>query len=223
MFRKRTEDEKRQRTEARQERLHQTRQRMADTQYSKVAPALMEGEQVLVATSASFRVQRIGRTAFVPGTMAITDRRVLLVAQKLTGRDVADFDYRMITSLDYSKGAVFANIDIAAAGDHAKVRQLPSGEVEKYIGLIREQMSKSRAPQAAASEPSVADRVRDLARLRDEGLMSEEEFERKRRERGAVRSQVRVPKMSPATFSAAASSSAGIAWEYVSNVIAMLA
>jgi hypothetical protein len=181
MFRRRTPEEQQERTERRQERMQNLHARMADMQVSKVAPALMEGEEVLAATSANFRVKRVGRTAFVPGTLAITNRRVLLVAQKMTGRDVADFDYSLITSLDYSKGALFANIDIAAAGDHAIIRGIASSEVEKYIALIRDQMRNVRA-KGAASPPSVADQVRDLAKLRDEGLMSDEEFERKRRE-----------------------------------------
>lgn len=148
-----------------------------------VGPALMEGENLIAGSQASFRVQRVGRTAFVvPGWLGITDRRVLLVAQKFTGRDVMDFDYAMITSIDHSKGAVMGNISIAAAGDRAVVRQLPSEEVEQFVTLIREQMRLSRLPPPTREQESVADKVRDLAKLREEGLMTEEEFERKRRE-----------------------------------------
>ena len=57
-------------------------------------------------------------------------------------------------------------------------------EFETLRDLIEQRISDSRKPQPAqpSAEPDVADQIRKLASLRDEGLLSDDEFEAKKTE-----------------------------------------
>lgn len=91
-----------------------------------------------------------------------------------------------MSSLDYKKGIFFGNLDLAVAGDRIRVTRIPSDDIEAIARVIRDKMAVTtraeRPGDGNGGRQSVADQVRDLAKLRDEGLISEEEFERKRKE-----------------------------------------
>jgi hypothetical protein len=54
------------------------------------------------------------------------------------------------------------------------------GDLEAVRDYIEQRLSVAHGPAAAVGEPDVADQIRKLAALRDEGLLTPEEFESKK-------------------------------------------
>jgi hypothetical protein len=151
------------------------------------ASVLGDDEELLDVTVGVVEVQRMGQKSGRFGVLAVTPRRVVMRVKKMGGFDLMEFYYDALSSVDHNRGLMFGSIDIAAHGDRTKVERVPKEDVERIAALIREQVTAHRsgapaAPTAAAPPTSAANQVRELARLRDEGLMTDDEFGAKRRE-----------------------------------------
>lgn len=75
----------------------------------------------------------------------------------------------------------FGNLDLAAAGDRSHVTLINKDDIERAAQAIRQRVAQTHAP-AQPSPPDVADQIRKLASLLDEGILSAEEFEAKKRQ-----------------------------------------
>lgn len=121
------------------------------------------------------------------GLLVATDRRALFVAEGVVNHSFEDFPYDRITTVTSSRGMTFGKIVISTAGAARVVEQVVKGEAEALAALIRERVegtTRTRyetpaAPSAtgAATTPiSVASELRELAELRDQGILTSEEF-----------------------------------------------
>ena len=145
------------------------------------APALSEGEEVIDFTTGSIEVRRMGTDTKRQGTVIVTDRRVILFSKKLGGYDVQDYAYGLLTSVDHKKGIAFGNLDLAAAGDRSRITLINKDDIERIAQAIRQRVAQTHRP-GNASSADVADQIRKLAALRDEGILSSDEFEAKKRQ-----------------------------------------
>ena len=154
------------------------------------APALHDGEEVLDLTTGVAHVKRMGSDSTRRATILVTDRRVVVFSKKLGGYDVQDYAYGLITGVDYKKGMTSGHIDLRASGDSANVKQVEKDDVERIAQAIRHKMAAAHptaaapvpapAPAPAPATPDFADEMRKLAALRDDGLLTEEEFQARR-------------------------------------------
>lgn len=154
-------------------------QLMEDAQH-----ALMPGEQILDVTGGMVEVHRFGGDQARRGTVVVTDRRVFLQTKRVGGFDVQDFAYGLLASCNYSTGAGFGTIELVTAGERARVTQILKEEGARIAPVIRQQMAKTQgassgAPTSEASDDP-GDQLRKLQRLRDDNLITEEEFQAKR-------------------------------------------
>jgi hypothetical protein len=155
---------------------------LTDQMSAQLAPVLLPGEIILDATTGRIQVTRMGSGTQRNGIVAVTDRRVILFTKKMGGYDVQDFAFGLLTSVDHKKGMIWGNLDLAAAGDRTGVEMVNKNEVERIAQTIRHRMAAAHAQPPPAPHPvDVAAQIRDLAKLRDEGLVTPEEFEAKKR------------------------------------------
>jgi hypothetical protein len=136
-------------------------------------PALHEGENVVDITTGVAQ----GRKA----SIVVTDKRVVIFSKRLGGFDVQDFAYGLLTGVDYKKGLALAHINLRASGDSADISQVQKHDVERIAEAIRHLMvaahpSGSVGAAVPAASFDFETEIRKLASLRDEGLLTEEEF-----------------------------------------------
>ena len=124
------------------------------------------------------------------GIVVVTTRRVVFVDLGMARRRVADFPFGQITSVENARGFTTGKLIITVAGNQAVVDQMYPRERADEIGdLVRSKLDRSSAMTApAASAPtaqpaatSLADEIRKLGELRNEGLLTDEEFEEQKR------------------------------------------
>jgi hypothetical protein len=144
----------------------------------KLPEYLNGGETVLAMTG--------GLVAGKNGLLVATDRRALFVAEGVVNHSFEDFPYDRITTVTSSRGLAFGKIVIQAAGAARVVEQVAKGEAEAVAAVLRERVEavnrERHDPLAATASPSpapvsVAAELRELAELRDAGILTPEEFQ----------------------------------------------
>lgn len=152
---------------------------------------LNEGEDVAHLTSGSYN----GKA----GLIVATDRRVLFLSAGLMGSQFEDIPLSKITSVQQSSAIMSASVVVHASGTKVEISNVIPKEAAKSLAeYVRARTSdrppatssEDAAPAAAeaaeaptaSSEPDVANQIRKLAELRDEGLLTDEEFDAKKKE-----------------------------------------
>ncbi len=147
----------------------------------KLPQYLNGGETVLAMTG--------GVTGGKNGLLVATNRRALFVAEGVVNHSFEDFPYDRITTVTSSRGMAFGKIVINTAGVARVVEQVAKGEAEVVAAVIRERVegvtreryqapvSASSAGAVAGPPPNLAAQLRELADLRDQGILTTEEFE----------------------------------------------
>lgn len=115
-----------------------------------------------------------------------TPRRVVLVTAQIFGSKVEDLDYSKVTSVQYKTGLTMGEVTFLASGNSITVDKVQKANVQPFAEWVRDRIAMGgkpptpAAPTAAADDP--ADQLRKLAALRDDGIISAEDFEAKKRQ-----------------------------------------
>lgn len=145
-----------------------------------LAQAHMEsGERPDAVVLGTYEADWMGTEIARTGVMIATAGRVIFFAKKLTGHEVESFPYQNISSFESGKDVLGAKISFFASGNRVSLKWIQEGDLRAFVEVVRTRMGKP-APSAvseSASPTSIADRLRDLKALFDEGLITAEEFD----------------------------------------------
>lgn len=146
----------------------------------KKLPEYLNGDETVLAMAG-------GMIASNNGLLVATDRRALFVSEGVINHSFEDFPYNRITTVTSSRGMLMGKIVLHTAGAARVVEQVAKGEAEAVAAVIRERIAsatqrRAAAPPAQSAMPSsspagLASELRELALLRDEGVLTAEEFE----------------------------------------------
>lgn len=146
-----------------------------------VAEVLAEGEPI--------RALAGGEYGGGHGLVVATDRRVFFYKKgRITSTRVEDFPYSRIGSVSSKKGMVWGTLTIHASGHDAKIEHVDPSEMAVEIAdIVREMLHAPVAAAAPSPLPpppaaSADDRLRRLAALHADGLVSDAEYQAKRAE-----------------------------------------
>lgn len=143
----------------------------------KVIEYLNDGETVLAMAG--------GALGGNLGLLVATDRRPLFVSEGIVHHSFEDFPYDRVTNVTSSRGMVFAKIIVQSGGAAQVIEQLSTGEAKAVAAIIRERVEASTRERCELSSASlqvgapvsIAAELRDLALLREAGILTSEEFE----------------------------------------------
>lgn len=167
-----------------------------DKLLDKAADHLEPGEQVLAAVQGQHEVKRMGSDTVRAGVLAATDRRLIFYAKKIGGFDFEVFPYDHISSIEMGKNMMGHHVTFFASGNRVHVKWIKKGQdVGQLMEVVKAHLhggtAHGAAPSPVESAPAApppvvtqaldpVDQIRKLASLRDEGLISDEEFEEKK-------------------------------------------
>lgn len=136
------------------------------------------GEQIEAAVLGIYKTTIMGASAPRNGVLLACPRRLVFYAKRLTGHDLESFPYSSISSFESGKKFTGHHFRFAASGNDVTLEWINQGDVEEFAQIMR-----ARVGQAAAAPTAVVDpmeQLRKLAELRDQGVVTEEEFAAKK-------------------------------------------
>lgn len=113
------------------------------------------------------------------GILVSTDRRLLFVDKGLMfGLKVEDFPLDKISSIQYEIGLLLGDIKIHTTGNAAKIENIEKASARGFAEFVRNKLSQPKefVSQNVALEPNILDQLEKLAKLKESGILSEEEF-----------------------------------------------
>lgn len=109
--------------------------------------------------------------------LVATDRRLIFVDKEfMYGLKVEDFSYSKISSIQYETEFLLASIDIQVTDDVVEIDGVGKYHAKLFCEKVRDFMSRPEQHFQSKSEPSILDQLEQLGRLKESGVLSEEEF-----------------------------------------------
>lgn len=112
------------------------------------------------------------------GILVSTNRRLVFIDKGLFyGLKVEDFPLDKITSIQYETGMLLGKVKIITSGNTATIDNVEKTSSRKFAEFIRDKLSQPKENNTVAnSQPNIFDQLEKLAKLKDNGILSEEEF-----------------------------------------------
>jgi hypothetical protein len=167
----------------------------------RIANRLVKDEKVIfVARQSRFKP---GGSKGSPATFFVTSQRLIVRNPSMMGmrEDFSSVNYDKISSLNVKKGFFSSTLKIGAEGFAGDMDAIDKKKAEKILSYIEEKMAQATTmttsavhsstsdtatttTTAAASDPqlSAADELSKLARLKEQGILSEAEFNQMKQE-----------------------------------------
>lgn len=116
------------------------------------------------------------------GLLVSTNRRLIFIDKGLLyGLKVEDFPLDKITSIQYETGLMFGEIKIHTSANIAKIEQVDKKIARNFAEFIRDKLSQPKESVSIASQPDILGQIEKLAKLKESGILSEEEFVEQKR------------------------------------------
>lgn len=109
--------------------------------------------------------------------LVATDRRLILVDKEfMYGLKVEDYSYGKISSIQYETALLLASIDVKVADDDVEIDGVGKYHAELFCEKVRDFISRPETYFQNRYEPGLLDKLEQLGRLKENGVISEEEF-----------------------------------------------
>ena len=171
----------------------------------KIAERLDEGEKVLEVAKQS--KLKPGGANFSPNTVFATDRRLIIRNPTMFGarQNIEDFEYDNLTNIKLEKGVFSSTLVITAPGmgtaarnstmsgllpwgrnEDGSIDGIPKDKAENILKIVRNAIVKakkeSQKPTQVVQQTSTADELAKLAKLKEQGILSDEEFDKMKKD-----------------------------------------
>ena len=156
----------------------------------KIANRIVRDEKVLfVARQSRFKP---GGAKGTPATLFVTSQRLIFRNPSMMGmrEHFSSVNYDKISSLDIEKGIFSSTLKIRAEGFAGDVDAIDKEKAEKILLYIQEKMDEAttsamhsqRDTHTSNLQLSAADELTKIARLKEQGILSEAEFNQMKQE-----------------------------------------
>ena len=165
----------------------------------KIADRLDDDEAVLeVAKQGRMNP---GGAITTPNTIFATDRRLIIRNPTMLGarQNVEYFDYDKITNIKLEKGIFSSTIVLSYPGmdklaglltwgreDDGEIKGLQKDKADNILQIVRnaivEAKKESQKPVQVVQQTSTADELAKLAKLKEDGILSDKEFDKMKKD-----------------------------------------
>ncbi len=152
-----------------------------DRLISKAQEHLDPNEKIISVLMGAYEAEIFGSNSVRNGIFIATNQRLVFYAKKLTGYDLEDFPFSNISSIESGKNLMGHTISFYASGNKVKMKWISVGEVPKFMDYVRSNIGKQPSNVIQQNE-SIPDQIEKLSKLKDQEILTEEEFQIKKRE-----------------------------------------
>ena len=166
---------------------------------AKIEERLEDGEEVIEVAKQSKLAP--GGSKLTPNTIFATDRRLIIRNPTMLGarQNVEYFDYDKITNIKLEKGIFSSTIVLSYPGmdklaglltwgreDDGEIKGIPKDKADNILQIVRnaivEAKKESQKPVQVVQQTSTADELAKLAKLKEDGILSDKEFDKMKKD-----------------------------------------
>ena len=166
----------------------------------KISDRLDDDEEVLEVAKQG-RMNPGATSLTTPNTIFATDRRLIIRNPTMLGarQNVEYFDYDKITNIKLEKGVFSSTIVLSYPGmdklasmltwgreDDGEIKGLEKDKADNILQIVRnaivEAKKESQKPVQVVQQTSTADELAKLAKLHEDGILSDKEFDKMKKD-----------------------------------------
>lgn len=147
---------------------------------NQIKPHLKKEEEILFSVTGTYETKRMGKDSIRNGYLATSNERVIFFSKKLFGYDLESFPFSNISSIEKSKNLLGSSITFFASGNNCKMKWIKSGEITEFTDYVNTKIGQPN--QQKTKEENVPELIKNLHKLKQEGILTEEEFNIKKTE-----------------------------------------
>ena len=121
----------------------------------------------------------VGIVECTPGLLAATSERLIHIG----GISINSYPYKRIDSIISQKSFIGSGIFIVTGGKKEWVPGIPKAKIDDFNNLINKQIASAGQDatiRASSGSNDVLDQLEKLGKLKDQGVLSEEEFQQQK-------------------------------------------
>jgi len=144
---------------------------------------LDDGETIIESCYGAYEASILGSDSLRNGVFLVTEKRVVHFGKKLMGYDMESFPLSKVSAIEMSKGLMGKSITLKMSGNDANVKWINKGNPDELVKYVRDNMGET--PSSSNAAPAIDDipaQIQKLASLMDAGILTEDEFNKKKTE-----------------------------------------
>lgn len=152
---------------------------MTGREILKLPELIQQDETIKYATSGFYDTN----TSSV--LIVVTNKRILLENKKLLfGSQNTEIPLEMVNDISYNSGMLMAKVSITSGTKDHKISQVSKKTVTQLVDTIRHETELAKHPneQQSSQSPSDIEQLKGLKDLLDSGILTQEEFEAKKKQ-----------------------------------------
>jgi hypothetical protein len=119
--------------------------------------------------------------------LVATSKRVIFASKILLSTKIEELYYDKISNVQYESGLLFAEIEISVSRSKYEFKDIDKKYGKELCDYIKSEISKPKAQQTVVNQTIVnqadpMDQLEKLAKLKDQGIITEEEFSQKKKQ-----------------------------------------
>ncbi|NOZ67970.1 MAG: hypothetical protein GXP46_01675 [Deferribacteres bacterium] len=144
---------------------------------------LNKDEKIIASVLGTYETKILGKESIRSGIFLATNEKVVFYAKKMLGYDLEVFPYSNISSIDISKGFMGHTITLFASGNKVSMKWISEGNVHAFVNYVKENIGKKHStPIEANSNIDIPEQIKKLAELKEQGILTEQEFQEKKKD-----------------------------------------
>jgi hypothetical protein len=146
---------------------------------------LQEGEGIIASIYGVYEFELMGSDTVRNAILVATDRRIVFFAKKMMGYDLESFPFENISSIEKSKGIMGHSVAFYASGNKVKMKWINQGDIKEFTEYVNSMLGYQHnltTAQNTDSPVDIPDQIKKLADLKDQGILTEEEYDLKKKE-----------------------------------------
>ena len=154
------------------------------SEIEKIADRLQPGEEVFLVCRQTKNPLKSGGSLFTPNTIIVTDQKILIRNPSALGlrQNMESFRYDTIVDLKLERGMFSASIDVNVPGlGYTRIDAISKNEAEQIFRIYQNAIERQRGLKQQSHDVkqgggSLADELAKLAKLKEQEIISAEEF-----------------------------------------------
>jgi hypothetical protein len=143
------------------------------------------GEEVVHSVMGVYETEFLKSDMTHNGIFIATNHRLVFYGKRLTGYDLEFYPYNTISLIETGKKMLGYYLNFFASGNKVKMKWIQDSEFTRFVSYVREKIGKKESAPTVNQihQPvDVAEELRKFKNLLDEGIITEEEFNAKKKQ-----------------------------------------